>query len=549
MIEGAFAPDRLLQVFRDFVFYPDDSKKSEAIICRYPQFFAANKMLESLSQHKRPAGDGKGGIYFGATGCGKTYTMLFLSRQLMLRKKDVFHNPTIVLITDREDLDTQTSKLFVTAKEYLHDKNIKSIESRDDLHDTLSNCESGGVYITTIQKFCESTGLLSDRSNIICISDEAHRSNAGVNAKLKKTDKGVFTTYGFAYYLRESLPNAVYCGFTGTPVDEAIAVFGDVVDAYTMKESCDDGITVRIAYEPRLAPVMLSDIGFGYFGVLCTKKFNPNEQQKKNMNLSLCKYIFLFWLYDLLFMAIFNRWCALIYAFGLLSIVIIFTNLIGVFLSENKLLNKMISFDLILGIGLSVYLIYILPNEQLKTIVTAVVAALYGGILTLVGVAWTIRHSDKERREEEKKKAKPIFTFNMVLEEIKDIRTKKVCFDVADNGIEYECHVVAELENSDHALFEVKRVFHDGKWNEIEGNTVVLPNKSVYFDFRFNYDVNNLFLEVKDGLDNSYYYEIKVLSCNLLPGIVRNSNTELLHTIREVKEISIDEINKSTTKR
>lgn len=298
-----------------------------------------------------------------------------------------------------------------------------------------------------------------------------------------------------------------------------------------------------------VALIVLIPVGFGYFGVLCTKKFNPNEQQKKNMNLSLCKYIFLFWLYDLLFMAIFNRWCALIYVFGLLSIVIIFTNLISVFLSENKLFNKMISFDLILGIGLSVYLIYILPDEQLKTIVTAVVAALYGGILTLVGVAWTIRHSDKERREEEKKKAKPIFTFNMVLEDIKDIRTKKVCFDVADNEIEYECHVVAELENSDHALFEVKRVFHDGKWNEIEGNTVVLPNKSVYFDFRFNSDVNNLFLEVKDGLDNSYYYEIKVLSCNLLPGIVRNSNTELLHTIRELKEISIDEINKMTTKR
>ena len=110
--------------------------------------------------------------------------------------------------------------------------------------------------------------------------------------------------------------------------------------------------------------------------------------------------------------------------------------------------------------------------------------------------------------------------------------------------IKYKFHVVAEIENSDHSLFEVKRVFHDGKWNEIEGNTVVLPNKSVYFDFRFNYDVNNLFLEVKDGLDNSYYYEIKVLSLNLLPDIVRNSNTELLHTIRELKEISIDEINK-----
>lgn len=285
-------------------------------------------------------------------------------------------------------------------------------------------------------------------------------------------------------------------------------------------------------------------VGFGYFGVLCTKKFNPDEQKKKNMNVTLGKATLLFWLYDLLFMAIFNQWRVMIYIFGLLSIVIIFTNVIGVFLSENKLLNQMIPFDLLVGAGLSVYLIYILPNEQLKTIVTAVVAALYGGILTLVGVAWTIRHSDKERKDEEKKKAKPIFTFNMVLDEIKDIRTKKVCFDVADNGIEYECHVVAELENSDHALFEVKRVFHDGKWNGVEVNTVVLPNKTVYFDFRFNDDVNNLFLEVKDGLDNSYYYEIRVLFLNLLPGIVQSSNKELLHTIREIKEISLNEINK-----
>ncbi len=90
---------------------------------------------------------------------------------------------------------------------------------------------------------------LSDRSNIICISDEAHRTQTGVGAKLKKTDKGVFTTYGFAKYLRDSFPNATYCGFTGTPIDETIAVFGRVVDSYTMKESSDDGITVRIAYE------------------------------------------------------------------------------------------------------------------------------------------------------------------------------------------------------------------------------------------------------------------------------------------------------------
>lgn len=259
MIEGAFAKDRVTKLLQDFVFYPDDSKKSEAIVCRYPQFFAANKMLSNIKQHLRPSGDGKGGTYFGATGCGKTYTMLFLSRMIALRDPDTFNNPTIVIIVDREDLDTQTAELFATAKKYLHESDVRSIESRTDLAKTLKDRPSGGVYITSIQKFCEKIGLLSDRSNIICISDEAHRTQTGVGAKLKKTDKGVFTTYGFAKYLRDSFPNATYCGFTGTPVDETIAVFGEVVDSYTMKESSDDGITVRIAYEPRLARVILSD--------------------------------------------------------------------------------------------------------------------------------------------------------------------------------------------------------------------------------------------------------------------------------------------------
>lgn len=259
MVEGAFAKDRILSILRDFIFYPDDSKRREAIICRYPQFFAARKMLANIKSHKKPEGDGKGGIYFGATGCGKTYAMLFLSRLLMLRDRDTFHNPTIILITDREDLDTQASKLFVTAKKYLHDENVRSIETRADLKETLSGRESGGVYITTIQKFCEGIGILSERSNIICISDEAHRTQTGVGAKLKKTDRGIYTTYGFAEYLRRSFPNATYCGFTGTPIDEAIAVFGNIVDSYTMKEASDDGITVRIAYEPRLVRVILSD--------------------------------------------------------------------------------------------------------------------------------------------------------------------------------------------------------------------------------------------------------------------------------------------------
>ena len=259
MIAGAFSKERVIKVLRDFVFYPDDSKKSEAIVCRYPQFFAAEKMLENIKHHLRPAGDGKGGTYFGATGCGKTYTMLFLTRMIALRDPDTFNNPTIVIIVDREDLDTQTSELFATAKKFLHESDVRSIESRADLEKTLRDRPSGGVYITSIQKFCEKTGLLSDRSNIICISDEAHRTQTGVGAKLKKTDKGVFTTFGFAKYLRDSFPNATYCGFTGTPIDETIAVFGDVVDSYTMKESSDDGITVRIAYEPRLARVILSE--------------------------------------------------------------------------------------------------------------------------------------------------------------------------------------------------------------------------------------------------------------------------------------------------
>lgn len=292
MVKGAFAKDRIVAILRDFVYYPDDSAKETAIVARYPQFFAARKMFENIKKHMRPEGDGKGGTYFGATGCGKTYTMLFLSRLLALRDRDAFENPTMVIITDREDLDRQTSELFVSSKRYLHDNNVRSIESRSDLQKVLgveapdlprvaeknasntkaldvltdppalysvTGAESGGVFLTTIQKFCESTGLLSSRSNIICISDEAHRTQTGVGSKLKKTDKGVFTTYGFAKYLRDSFPRATYCGFTGTPIDETIAVFGEVVDSYTMKESSDDGITVRIAYEPRLARVILSD--------------------------------------------------------------------------------------------------------------------------------------------------------------------------------------------------------------------------------------------------------------------------------------------------
>lgn len=259
MIRGALSKERIIELLNDFVYYPDTSDVDLAVVTRYPQYFATKKMFENIKQHLKPEGDGKGGTYFGATGCGKTYTMLFLARQLMLRDGEKFNNPTIVIITDRDDLDTQTSELFTASKSYLHDDNVRSIETRQDLKNALGMTESGGVYVTTIQKFCEETGLLSNRNNIICISDEAHRSQTNTGSSLKVTDKGAHTSYGFAKYLRDSFPKATYVGFTGTPIEETIVVFGGIVDSYTMKESYEDGITVRIAYEPRLARVILND--------------------------------------------------------------------------------------------------------------------------------------------------------------------------------------------------------------------------------------------------------------------------------------------------
>lgn len=222
MIHGAFAKDRVIAVLRDFIYYPDSDKKEVAIVTRYPQFFAAQKMLANIRQHLKPQGDGKGGTYFGATGSGKTNTMLFLSRLLGTHDRELFRSPTVIILVDREDLSNQTSQLFVNSKRYLKTENVKTIGSRAELKQELSTNQSGGVYITTIQKFEEGIGLLSDRTNIICISDEAHRTQTNVGGKLKYTDKGVETSYGFAKYLRDSFPNATYAGFTGTPIDETI---------------------------------------------------------------------------------------------------------------------------------------------------------------------------------------------------------------------------------------------------------------------------------------------------------------------------------------
>lgn len=255
MVSGLFRKDRLLAVIKDFIYFPDSSDKDAKIVCRYPQYFAATKLFENIKKHLKPEGDGKGGTYFGATGCGKSYTMLFLTRMLM--KSPYFHSPTILLITDRTDLDDQLSKQFIASKKYIGDETVVSIDSREALRQELQGRTSGGVYLTTIQKFTEDLELLTDRTNVICISDEAHRSQINLDQKVKVTEDGVERKYGFAKYLHDSLPNATYVGFTGTPVDGTIEVFGPVVDSYTMTESVKDGITVNLVYDGRAAKVTL----------------------------------------------------------------------------------------------------------------------------------------------------------------------------------------------------------------------------------------------------------------------------------------------------
>lgn len=257
LIKGMLNKHTIRDVIRNFIYIPDSSKIDEKIVCRYPQYYAANKLYQSVIVHQKPEGDGKGGTYFGATGCGKSFTMLFLTRLLM--KSTHFSSPTIIVITDRTDLDDQLAGQFTNAKGYIGDQHVVSVESRAALRIKLQGRQSGGVFLTTIHKFTEDLELLTDRTNVICISDEAHRSQTNLNQKVKVTQDGVAKTYGFAKYLHDSLPNATFVGFTGTPVDATLDVFGEIVDAYTMTESVQDDITVRIVYEGRAAKVLLQN--------------------------------------------------------------------------------------------------------------------------------------------------------------------------------------------------------------------------------------------------------------------------------------------------
>ena len=257
MVAGLFDEARLLDVLHNFIYFPDTTKSEVKVICRYPQYYAARALYDNVLSHSRlnADGDGKGGTYFGATGCGKSFTMLFLCRLLMRSK--ALCSPTILLITDRTDLDDQLSRQVLNAKHFIGDDMIIQVENREHLKALLQGRTSGGVFLTTVQKFSKDIDLLSKRANIICISDEAHRSQVVMDEKIQVTADGVRRSYGFAKYLHDSLPNATYVGFTGTPIDATLQVFGDIVDEYTMIDAVTDGITKKIVYEGRASHVII----------------------------------------------------------------------------------------------------------------------------------------------------------------------------------------------------------------------------------------------------------------------------------------------------
>ena len=269
MIQGVYSPSRFLEIFRDYIYFQDSEydREEREIVCRYPQFFAARLLKQSIIKSVIKK-SGKGGTYFGATGCGKTYTMAFLARQLALRCTDVpeIGSPTIIMIVDRDDLQKQGAKLFTKSKEFLNLGEVRIVPDRKTLRSELALRESGGFYICTIQKFCDRAddkiGEINTRANIICFSDEAHRTQLENSRKIqfsKDADKNMkaMVSKPYAKVLREAFPHATFVGFTGTPIEETYQTFGDEIDRYTMDQAVADGLTVPIYYHPRIAKVLL----------------------------------------------------------------------------------------------------------------------------------------------------------------------------------------------------------------------------------------------------------------------------------------------------
>ena len=263
LIEGLFKPEHLLEMMRYFTIFQQIGGKTAKIVCAYHQFFAVKKAYLRALSASSEGGDGRGGLMWHTQGSGKSIEMACLGG--MLATSTALKNPTIVLVTDRNNLDHQLYDTFVAAKALLR-QDPELADSRSDLREKIGSRPAGGVIFTTIQKFSLEDGedtfpVLTDRRNVFVFTDEAHRSQYGFTAKLDAKSKGFKT--GYAQHLRDALPNATFVAFTGTPVASADRdtrrVFGDEIDIYDMVQANEDGATVPIFYESRLVKIDLDD--------------------------------------------------------------------------------------------------------------------------------------------------------------------------------------------------------------------------------------------------------------------------------------------------
>jgi type I restriction enzyme R subunit len=270
LVRGALAPNMLLDYLRYFVLFEDDGRLVKKI-AGYHQFHAVRAAIQQVVSASRPGGTHKGGVVWHTQGSGKSITMTCFAARVM--QEAAMENPTIVVITDRNDLDGQLFGVFSLSQDLLREQPVQ-VESRGDLRSKLANRPSGGIVFATIQKFMpgvdeDTFPVLSDRSNIVVIADEAHRTQYGFGAELKvsegaqPSESKTHYQVGYAQHLRDALPNATFVAFTGTPVSsedrDTRSVFGEYIHVFDMQQATEDGATVAIYYESRLAKLSLKD--------------------------------------------------------------------------------------------------------------------------------------------------------------------------------------------------------------------------------------------------------------------------------------------------
>ena len=257
LLNGVFPKERLLDLIQNFILFKDSEGKTIKVLAGYHQYFAVRKAVDRTSK-ALAEGSNKVGVVWHTQGSGKSFSMVFYTGCIVRNLE--FNNPTIVVLTDRNDLDAQLYGTFCSCSKMMLRQTPKQAESREHLKELLK-VKAGGIIFTTIQKFEESSEVLSERSNIIFMADEAHRSQYGLEGKLDR-ETGEWK-YGMAKYMRDSLPNATFIGFTGTPIEfndkSTVEVFGEYIDIYDMTQAVEDGATVPIYYENRTAKIKLNE--------------------------------------------------------------------------------------------------------------------------------------------------------------------------------------------------------------------------------------------------------------------------------------------------